>query len=350
MTLDELGWSPFFAEHFKSHRDKGLVPGRVLLAHKSELQVFCEKGSYIAKISGKIRHNAGTKEDLPVTGDWVALRLLPDGSALIEALLPRKITVSRLTTGFRKKLAGQNEVQVLGANIDVIFIVTGLDRDYNLRRLERYLTLVYNSGATPVIILNKKDLCDDYEEKILEIESIAIGVPVHAITARGDDDLQELLPYFKKGHTVSLLGSSGVGKSTIINKLLGFERQKTNPISEAVNKGQHTTSNRELIFMPEGGIIVDNPGMREIDLLADDEDMAGAFQDIDDLAQYCRFSDCRHDSEPGCAVKQAVDNGELDAERLRNFKKMQQNNGRDNRRSGASRAEEQEKWYRKARR
>lgn len=350
MTLEELGWNSFFAENFRQFRDKGLVPGRVLLEHKSELQVFCEKGSYTAKISGKIRHNAGSREELPVIGDWVALRILQDGSAVIEALLPRKTTVSRLTTGFRKKLVGQSEIQVLGANIDVIFIVTGLDRDYNLRRLERYLTLVYNSGATPVIILNKRDLCPDIDEKILEIENLAFGVPVHAINAKGEDNLHELLQYFKKGQTVSLLGSSGVGKSTIINNLLGYERQRTNPVSEAVNKGQHTTSNRELIFMPEGGIIVDNPGMREIDLFADDQDVAGAFQDIDDLAQFCRFSDCRHNSEPGCAVKQAVDNGELDVERLRNYKKMQQNNSHNNRRSASSSKDEQEKWYRKTRR
>ncbi|MBN2410448.1 ribosome small subunit-dependent GTPase A [candidate division KSB1 bacterium] len=348
MTLQELGWNSFFKNNFQNYGDNGLIPARVLLEQKSELIVFSEKGESTAKLAGKIRFNAQTKSDLPVIGDWVALRQLNDGTAIIEAILPRQSQIVRISPGMRKKRIGRiSEEQVIGANIDIIFIVTGLDRDYNIRRIERYLTLVYNSGAIPVIVLNKSDLCSDVDEKLSEIESIAIGVPVHVLSAASDDNLQILHQYFSPGKTIALLGSSGVGKSTIINKLLGYERQKVREISSSVGKGQHTTSSRELIFMPGGGIIVDNPGMREITLSAEDEDIGDTFQDIELLARNCRFSDCRHLSEPGCAVKKAIEDEELDNERFMNYQKMKNEmKFIDDKKEFGSRKAVKEKWKR----
>ncbi len=323
MTLQELGWNSFFKNNFRNYEYNRLIPARVLLEQKSEFIVFSEKGESTAKLAGKIRHNAQTKSDFPVVGDWVALRRFNDGTAIIEAILPRQSKIVRIAPGMRKTRTGRiSEEQVIGANIDTIFIVTGLDRDYNIRRIERYLTLVYNSGAIPVILLNKSDLCSDIDEKLSQVESIAIGVPVHVLSAAGEDNLQILHQYFSPGKTIALLGSSGVGKSTMINKLLGYERQKVLEISSSVGKGQHTTSSRELIFMPGGGIIIDNPGMREITLSVDDEDIGDTFQDIENLARNCKFSNCRHQSEPGCAVKKAIEGDELDNERFMNYQKM----------------------------
>jgi len=323
MTLQELGWNSFFEEQFQNYREEGLIPARILLEQKSELIVFTENGELTAKVAGKIRHKAQSKTDLPVIGDWVAVKHVHKGAAIIEAILPRQSQIVRIAPGMRKKRTGRiSEEQIIGANIDIIFIVTGLDRDFNVRRLERYLTLVYNGGAVPVILLNKSDLCEDIEDKLTEVESVAIGVPVHVLSATGENNLQMLEQYFTPGKTIGLLGSSGVGKSTIINKLLGYERQQVRSISESVGKGQHTTSTRELIFLPGGGIIVDNPGMREITLSVDDENIGDTFQDIEDLAQQCKFNDCRHQSEPGCAVIQAIEVGELDNERLVNYQKM----------------------------
>ncbi len=348
MTLKELGWNSFFENNFQNYRNNGLIPARILVEQKSELIVFSEKGELTAKLAGKIRHKAQSKSDLPIVGDWVALRQLHDGPAIIEAILPRQSQIVRIASGMRKKRIGRiSEEQVIGANIDTIFIVTGLDRDYNIRRIERYLTLVYNSGAIPVVLLNKSDLCSDIDEKLSEVESIAIGVPIHVLSATGEDNLQILQQYFSPGKTIALLGSSGVGKSTIINKLLGYERQKVREISESVGKGLHTTSNRELIFMPGGGIIVDNPGMREITLSVEDENIGDTFQDIEKLAQKCRFNDCQHQREPGCAVKQAIEDDELVSERFLNYQKMKNEmKFIEDRKELGSRKAVNEKWKR----
>jgi len=348
MTLKELGWNSFFENNFQPYKENGFTPARILLEQKSELIVFTETGELTAKVAGKIRHIAQSKSDLPVVGDWVAIRPLHGGTALIEAILPRQSQIIRIASGMRKKRVGRiSEEQVLGANIDTIFIVTGLDRDYNIRRIERYLTLVYNSGAIPVIILNKSDLCPDIDDKLSEVESVAFGVPIHIISATSDVNLQNLKQYFSPGKTITLLGSSGTGKSTIINKLLGFERQKVKEISESIGKGQHTTSHRELIFMPGGGIIVDNPGMREITLSAEEENIGDTFQDIKELAQNCKFNDCQHQSEPGCAVKQAIKNDELESERLTSYQKLRNElKFIDDRKQLGSRRAVNEKWNR----
>lgn len=257
-----------------------------------------------------------------MVGDWIVLRR-DDEVGIIEALLPRKTAVSRkVASGRKRKSGGQMREQVIAANMDVIFIVTGLDQDYNIRRIERYLSLVWSSGASPVVVLNKADLCQDLEEKLAEVESVAIGVPVHTICAKEESDVLELQQFFPTGKTAALLGSSGVGKSTIINTLLGFERQKVKTISDSVGKGRHTTTHRELVLLPNSGILMDNPGMREIQLWGDEEDVDSTFGDIEELSHQCRFADCRHFTEPGCAVKLAVDQGALEEGRLDSFHKM----------------------------
>ncbi|MBN2010211.1 ribosome small subunit-dependent GTPase A [candidate division KSB1 bacterium] len=323
LELANLGWNTHFATAFKTIAKPELVPGRIALAEKNQYRILGEFGEINAEVAGKIRHQAKQKSQLPAVGDWVAMIIPDDGRALIEHILPRKTSVVRMASGSRKRNnPGMTEEQIIAANVDIIFIVTGLDRDYNPRRIERYLTLVYNSGASPIIVLNKADMCDNVEACRLEIEEIAFDVPIHTMSALNEDDVEPLLAYFKPGLTGALLGSSGAGKSTIINSLLGYERQKVKVISDAVNKGQHTTTHRELIFIPNGGLLMDNPGMREIQLSSQADDLSDTFGDIEELADSCRFNDCAHEAEPGCAVKQAIQAGELDVARFESYQKL----------------------------
>jgi ribosome biogenesis GTPase len=317
MNLIEIGWNSFFRKHFESYKAHGYSPARVLRGQKDLYAVFSHIGELTAEVAGKFRHNVLLNSDLPAVGDWVAIHPYPqEEKAIIHAILPRKSKVSR-------KVPGEiTEEQVIAANIDTIFIVSGLDRDFNLRRIERYLTFVYNSGANPVIVLNKADICSDLDACLVDVESIAFGVPVHALSAKKNQGFEALFEHLMVGKTVALLGSSGVGKSTIINKLLGEDRQYVDSISTSTNKGRHITTYRELIVLPTGGILMDNPGMRELQLWGDEEDLKGSFSDIEDLATQCRFNDCRHEGEPGCAVKEALDAGILDWKRYQSYLKL----------------------------
>jgi len=324
MNLDKLGWNSFFQDQFKEFDEKNLIPGRIFLIRKDQYLVYSEQGELVAKISGKIHHDAQSKSEFPAVGDWVIIDFKPDEDfSSVLTILPRQSSFSRkVSSGRKRRSGGLTEEQVIAANIDTVFIVIGLDRDFNLRRIERYLTLVYDSGSSPVIVLNKSDICLDLDEKITEVESIAFGIPIHSVSAKQNEELDILLEYLPKGKTVALVGSSGVGKSTIINSLLGEERQEVKPISESVGKGQHTTTKRELIFMPSGGMIMDNPGMREIQLWADEEGLKETFKDIEELAQNCRFNDCQHENEPNCAVKEAIEDGSLDNDRYNSYIKL----------------------------
>lgn len=236
----------------------------------------------------------------------------------MQAVLPRKSKISR-------KAAGLNTVeQVIAANVDYLFIVTSLNTDFNLRRLERYLTVAWDSGSSPVIILNKADLCDNVADYIAETEEVAMGVPIHLLSAINDQGIEQLQTYFSGHKTCALVGSSGVGKSTIINSIIGEERQRVNVLRSAVDKGRHTTTQREMVLLPESGLLIDTPGMREIQLWDADLGVAEAFEEITEFAQNCRFRDCQHLQEPGCAVRQAVENGDIKKERYANFQKMQE--------------------------
>ncbi len=320
MTLEKLGWTSSFEEAFRSFGEDGLTPGRISAGFTHLYRVLTGEGELLAEVAGRFRHQAGGPEDFPAVGDWVALEPRPDeGRATIHAVLPRK-------SAFVRKTAGDTVlVQVLAANLDTVFLVAGLDRDFNQRRIERALVLAWESGAVPVVLLNKADLCAvaDTDARKAEVEAVAPGVPVHVVSGRSGDGMEALAPYLAPGLTVALLGSSGVGKSTIVNRLLGEERQRTSEVREHDQRGRHTTTYRELIVLPGGAVLVDTPGLREIQLWGTEEGLETAFDDVARLATGCRFHDCRHRGEPGCAVLAAVEAGELDEGRLASHRKLE---------------------------
>ncbi|HEX7475276.1 MAG TPA: ribosome small subunit-dependent GTPase A [Dehalococcoidales bacterium] len=318
--LENFGWNLFFQEHFEALKIPDAVPARVVSESKGSFQVYSQHGVLTATISGKMRYQAGEEKQYPAVGDWVVVKpLVNEQKGIIHAVLPRR-------SKFSRKVAGERtEEQIVSANIDTVFIVSGLDggRNLNLRRIERYLTLAWNSGATPVIVLNKVDLCPDVDIYIRSVEDIAPGVSIHPVSARQRTGLDALRKYLTIGSTAAFLGSSGVGKSALINALLGVEKQETGEVREDDRMGKHTTTKRELILLPGGGIVIDTPGMREIQMWAEEDDLQGTFHDIDVLAKRCRFSDCSHNVESGCAVIAAIDQGDLDPARLESYRKIQ---------------------------
>ena len=326
MILTELGWSSFFEGSFERYAEEGLAAARVLLEQRERYRVMSKDGEIAAEVSGKMRHESRSRADFPTVGDWVAISSRPDeGQATIHALLPRTSGFSRkaVLSGGMPDTGGKTDEQVLAANIDTVFLVSGLDGDFNVRRIERYLGVAWDSGATPVIVLNKADLCDDVQARLEEVAAGAVGVSIHTVSATGKLGLEELRQYLTTGQTAAFLGSSGVGKSTIINSLLGEERLETQEVREHDGRGRHTTTHRQMIFLEEGGIVIDTPGMREIQMWSDDDGLTKTFGDVEHLSERCRFRDCRHENEPGCAVRQALDKGELDAGRFDNYLKMQ---------------------------
>ena len=325
--LEEAGWRPALAARFVPHEAEGLHPARVAAELNHIYRLWTAEGEILAEATGRMRHEAAGRHELPAVGDWVAFR--PDPSAApgagrsasharIEAILPR-------TSVFTRKVAGsETKQQVVAANIDTVFLVTSLDRDFNPRRVERYLLLAAQSGARPVIILNKTDIAGSHvQEAIDAIGEVARAVAVHAISAKTTEGLDSLAPYLDRGQTVALLGSSGVGKSSIINALAGEELLRTRTVRESDSRGRHTSTHRQMVRLPAGALLIDTPGMRELQLWDVGETLNQAFDDVDALAPGCRFRDCRHKTEPGCAVKAAVAAGTLPAERYESFLKLQ---------------------------
>jgi ribosome biogenesis GTPase len=318
MKLAELGWNGRFEDEFKPFADLGLVSARVVREDRQVYTVVGEQGTLAAEVTGKLRHEAESTSDFPAVGDWVAIQPRADeGKATIHAVLPRKSAFIRKEAGVR------TEGQVLAANVDTVFLVVGLDHDFNPRRIERYLAVAWDSGATPVVVLNKADVCPEVAACVETVEAVAMGVPVHVLSAVTGDGLDVLETYARAGRTLAFLGSSGVGKSSLINCLLGENRLEVQAVREDDSRGRHTTTHRELIVLPRGGIVIDTPGMRELQLWDDDGSIERTFEDIETLAGECRFRDCRHETEPGCAVQMAVDAGDLDQARLTSYRKLQ---------------------------
>jgi ribosome biogenesis GTPase / thiamine phosphate phosphatase len=313
-----LGWNDTFAAAFAPSAERGWQPARVALEHQHIYRVYTATGECLARVRGRLRHRAEAREAFPAVGDWVALtQPMGDGDAVVEATLPRR-------SKFSRKAAGDlTEEQIVAANIDVVFLVSGLDHDFNPRRIERYLVTAWDGGARPVILLNKADLvADDQARFVDEVEAIAAGAPVHLVSTRTRQGFELFDQYLGVGVTCAFLGSSGVGKSTLINVLMGEDRQRTQEVREKDQRGRHTTTHRELLMLPKGGLLIDTPGMREMQLW--EGNVEETFGDVETLAEGCQFRDCRHDREPKCAVRAAVEAGTLAAGRLASFHKLQQ--------------------------
>jgi ribosome biogenesis GTPase len=337
MSLHLLGWNPSIENAFAPYRSRGLAPARVAREDRDRYLLLDERGERAARLAGRLRHEARSRAELPAVGDWVAARVA--ATAVIVAVLPR-------ASAFVRKVAGETtEPQVIAANVDTVFLVAGLDGDFNLRRIERYLAAAWESGADPVVVLNKADLAADLERRVAEVESVAPGVSVLAVSALEGEGLEALGPWLAPGRTVALLGSSGVGKSTIANALLGGLRQETGAVREDDSHGRHTTTRRELVPLPGGALLIDTPGMRELQLWGGDEGLDGTFPDVATLAARCRFRDCGHAGEPGCAVREAVEAGRLDESRLESWHKLQRELTRLAARQDArARAAQEAKW------
>ncbi len=320
MNLAVLGWDDSFASQFHNYSTAGLQPARVVLHHKNQYELLTSHGSASGTCTGRLLHTSTARADLPAIGDWVAVRPRPGETHVdIHAVLPRR-------TCFSRRAAGDAPVeQIIAANIDTVLLVTALDQNFNLRRIERYLAAAWESGAQPVVVLNKADLHSDPAALRDEVESVAPGAPVVVVSASEGYGLEQLEPWLQPGRTLALLGSSGVGKSTLINRIIGHEHQATGAVSAAVGKGQHTTTHRELILTPSGAVVIDTPGMRELQLweTPDATALEHTFTDITALAEECRFRDCAHQQEPGCAIRSALESGTLDAARWASFQKLQ---------------------------
>lgn len=312
--LASYGWDEQFARDFDSLRAPGTVPARVVAEHRDRYVVRAADGERAAVLAGRLRHQARTREDLPATGDWVAVDDA-DGTAAIHAVLPRRGL-------FRRKAAGDTtEAQVLAANVDVALVAAALPADVNARRIERYLALAWESGAVPVVLLTKADLVDDVDAAVRGVRAVAPGVDVAAVSSVTGEGVDALARWLKPGRTAVLLGSSGVGKSTLANLLLGADALRTGAV-RGDGKGRHTTTHRQLVRLENGALLIDTPGMRELQLWTADAGLESAFADVEALAARCRFADCAHDSEPGCAVRAAAESGALDLARLESWRRL----------------------------
>lgn len=319
MRLAQLGWDDAFAASFECRAAMPDVePARVAIEFNHIYRVWTKDAELEATVSGRLKHQAARRSELPAVGDWVVVRRRhADDQAAIVALLPRRSWFSRKTAGT------STDEQIVAANVDVVFTVMALDADFSLRRLERYLLLARESGAAPVILLTKPDVSDALSAQVLKVRSVAGDLPVHVVNPKRNEGIEHVAAYLPSGRTGALLGSSGVGKSTIINRLVGEDVRKTREVRAVDWKGRHTTMHRELVVLPNGGLIIDTPGMRELQLWDVGDAVRETFDDIETLAAGCQFTDCRHRGEPRCAVKNAVADSRLEASRLESYLRLQ---------------------------
>jgi len=318
MNLEKYGFDDYFKKEFKQYEEKGFKPARVTMEEKGMYKLYTEIGEVTAKVSGKFQYEAVASDNFPAVGDFVSISIRENEmEATIHAVLKRKSCFTR-----KKNISVDFEAQIIAANFDYVFIVTSLNQNFNLRRIERYLTMVWNTGGIPVLILSKADLCDNLSQRIEEVQSIAMGVSVHAISSIENIGIDEISKYFTEGKTAVVVGSSGVGKSTLLNKLAGEELMETSAIREGDSRGRHTTTYRQLFAIPSGGIIIDTPGTRLIGIWDVDNGVDEAFNDIEELAKKCKFSDCKHENEPGCCVRKAIEEGVLDEKRLESYLRL----------------------------
>jgi ribosome biogenesis GTPase len=340
-TLASLGWDAGWAVAFEPFAAEGHRPARVVAVHRETSVVRDGAGDRSATVSGAFRYAALAASDYPTVGDWVAI----DRSGVIGAVLPRRSAFRRMATDASRHGASLDDEQVMAANVDLALLVAGLDNDFNLRRIERYLAVAWSSGIDPVVVLNKSDLADDVDGRLVAVDAIAPGVAAVPVSARTGAGLEDLRTHLRPGATAAILGSSGVGKSTLVNALLGEERQATAAVREDDSRGRHTTTHRELFALPGGALLVDTPGIRALEVIGAEEGVEVAFDDVADIASGCRFSDCRHEGEPGCAVEAALRDGRLTADRLASHRKLEREVARAAR-SGdpRARAEHRRRW------
>jgi ribosome biogenesis GTPase len=338
--LEALGWDAGWEASFAPFAAEGRRPGRVVAVHRDTSVVRDMTGDRSANVSGAFRFAALGHVDFPTVGDWVSL-----DDDVIDAILPRRSVFKRMASDATRRGARLDDEQIMAANIDVALLVAGLDNDFNLRRIERYLAVAWSSEISPVVVLNKSDLADDVDGRLVAVDAIAPGVATVAVSARTGAGLDALRAHLRPGTTAAILGSSGVGKSTLVNALLGEDRQATAEVRDSDSRGRHTTTHRELFELPGGALLVDTPGIRALEVLGADEGVEAAFDDVVDIAATCRFSDCRHDGEPGCAIRVALDDGRLTEERLASHRKLEREVARVARETDPrARAEHRRAW------